>query len=221
MNYYSEQDIRNMVAGVLAETGLCGKQKTSCGREVPVEISARHVHLTEEAVAVLFGAGYRLTHKRDLSQPGEFLSGERVKIVTRKGTLDNVAVLGPVRKAVQVELSRTDARSLGINAPVRLSGDLTGAADVLLIGPAGMLEAKGTAIVAKAHVHMTPKDALDYGVQNGQTVSVRLETERPMTLDGVEVRVKDNFRLAVHIDFDEANAAALGGEALGYLINGR
>ena len=205
MNYYSEKDIRDIVAGVLAQSGV---GSAPVGMEVPVEISARHVHLTTQAMETLFGHGYQLTHKRDLSQPGEFLSGERVKVVTRKGEIDNVAVLGPVRQAVQVELSMTDARSLGIKAPVRLSGDLSDAADVILIGPAGMVEAKGSAIVAKAHVHMTPADAKAYQVSNGQTVSVRLETERPVTLEGVEVRVKDNFRLAVHIDFDEANAAA-------------
>jgi len=220
MNYYSEKDIRDIVAGVLAQSGV-GGGAPACGKEVPVEISARHVHLTTEAMETLFGSGYQLTHKRDLSQPGEFLSGERVKIVTRKGEIDNVAVLGPVRKAVQVELSMTDARSLGIKAPVRLSGDLSGGADVILMGPAGMVEAKGAAIVAKAHVHMTPADAKTYQVSDGQTVSVRLETERPVTLDGVEVRVKDNFRLAVHIDFDEANAAAVSGETKGFLIKGR
>ena len=218
MNYYSEKDIRDIVAGVLVQSGV---GSAPVGREVPVEISARHVHLTTQALEVLFGSGYQLTHKRDLSQPGEFLSGERVKVVTRKGEIDNVAVLGPVRQAVQVELSMTDAKSLGIKAPVRLSGDLSGAADVILIGPAGMVEAKGSAIVAKAHVHMTPADAKAYQVSNGQTVSVRLETERSVTLENVEVRVKDNFRLAVHIDFDEANAAAVGGETKGYLVKGR
>ena len=218
MNYYSEKDIRDIVAGVLAQSGV---GSAPVGMEVPVEISARHVHLTREALETLFGKGAELTKKRDLSQPGEFLAGERVKIVTRKGVIDNVAVLGPVRKAVQVELSMTDARSLGIQAPVRLSGDLRDAADVLLLGPAGMVEAKGSAIVAKAHVHMTPADARAYGVADGETVAVRLDTARPVTVEGVEVRVKDNFRLAVHIDFDEANAAAVSGETTGYLIKGR
>ena len=220
MNYYSEKDIRDIVAGVLAQSGV-GAAAAPEGKQVPVEISARHVHLTTQALETLFGPGYQLTHKRDLSQPGEFLSGERVKIVTRKGEIDNVAVLGPVRKAVQVELSMTDARSLGLKAPVRLSGDLSGAADVILVGPAGMVDAKGSAIVAKAHVHMTPADAKTYQVSNGDTVRIRLDTQRPMTLEGVEVRVRDNFRLAVHIDFDEANAAAVGGETKGYLLKGR
>ena len=169
----------------------------------------------------LYGTGCRLTRKRDLSQPGEFLSGERVKIVTARGVIDNVAVLGPVRQRVQVELSLTDARTLGIQIPVNLSGDLTGAGDVLLVGPAGILEAKGSAIAAKAHIHMTPADAGRYGVRNGQSVSVRLQTSRPVTLEDVVVRVKDTFRLAVHIDFDEANAAAAGGEITGILAESR
>jgi len=219
MNCYSEKDIRDIVANVLAQSAPPAKD--SAGQQVPVEVSARHVHLTPEAVENLFGKGYQLTKKRDLSQPGEFLTGERVKVVTRKGTIDNVAVLGPVRKAVQVELSMTDARSLGIKAPVRLSGDLRGAADVLLLGPAGMVDAKGSAIVAMAHVHMTPADARAYGVKDGETVAVRLETVRPVTVEGVQVRVKDNFSLAVHIDFDEANAAVADGDTRGYLIKGR
>lgn len=220
MNYYSEQDIRDIVASVLAQSGAA-KGTAGCADLLPVEISARHVHLTEDAVEKLYGTGCRLTRKRELSQPGEFLSGERVKIVTAKGVIGNVAVLGPVRQRVQVELSLTDARALGIQIPVNLSGDLTGAGDVLLVGPAGILEAKGSAIAAKAHIHMTPADAGRYGVHSGQSVRVRLQTPRPVTLEDVVVRVKDSFRLAVHIDFDEANAAAAGGETTGILAESR
>lgn len=216
MNYFSEKDIRDIVADMVRGTSAPDK-----GQQVPVEISARHVHLTEDAIGVLFGAGYQLSPKRDLSQPGQFLSNERVKLVTRKGEIDNVAVLGPARKQVQVELSMTDTRSLGIKAPLRLSGDLSGAGDVLIIGPAGMLEAKGSVIIAKAHVHMTPQDAKNYGVADGQIVSVRLQTDRPTTLDNVEVRVSNASKLAVHIDFDEANAAAVDGSTQGILIKGR
>ena len=219
MNYFSEKDIRDIVAGVISGAGAGASVST--GQTVPVEISARHVHLTEDAVSVLFGAGYQLSQKRDLSQPGQFLAQERVKLVTRKGEIDNVAVLGPARKQVQVELSLTDARSLGIGAPVRLSGDLSGAGDVLILGPAGTYEAKGSVIVAKAHVHMTPDDAKNYGVSDGQTVRVRLDTARPATLDNVEVRVSRASRLAVHIDFDEANAAAVDANTQGILIKGR
>ena len=219
MNYYSEKDIRDIVASIVAQTAV--SPAADSAQTVPVEISARHVHLTREAVDKLFGAGYKLTPKRDLSQPGQFLSEERVKIVTRKGELDNIAVLGPERQAVQVELSMTDARALGLKAPIRLSGDLTGAADVIIIGPMGMIEAKGSAIVARAHLHMTPQDAQRYGVNNGEKVSIRMDTERPMTINDVEVRVSSTSKLAVHIDFDEANAAALSGDGQGWLIKGR
>jgi len=184
---------------------------------VPVEVSARHVHLTQEAVEKLFGKGHKLTKKRDLSQPGEFLAEERVKIVTNKGEFANVAVLGPARPAVQVELSMTDCKTLGIKAPVNLSGDLTGAADVALFSAGGMVEARQSAIVAKAHIHMTPKDAQAYGVKDGQKLSVRLDTPRPVTINDVVIRVKENFALAMHIDFDEANAAAVSGNVQGCL----
>lgn len=217
MNYFSEQDIRDLVVKVLAQQG-CGP--AALGPPVPVEISARHVHLTQEAAEGLFGAGFQLTRKRELSQPGEFLSGERVKVVTAKGEIANVAVLGPVRKQVQVELSLTDARALGVSVPVNLSGDLRGGGDVLLVGPAGCLEAKGAAIAARAHVHMTPADARAYHVADGQVVRVRLETRRGVTLDHVVVRVRENFRLAVHVDFDEANAASVTGDTTGILLKG-
>jgi propanediol utilization protein len=221
MNYYSEQDIRDIVAGVLAQSGVGKTAAVPEGKAVPVEVSARHVHLTTEALETLFGKGYQLTRKRDLSQPGEFLAGERVKLVTRKGEMDNVAILGPVRKQVQVELSLTDARSLGLNVPVNLSGDLTGAADVVIVGPQGVVDARGAAIAARAHVHMTPKDAREYQVQDGQEVSIRLNTGRPITLDGVMVRVREDFQLAVHVDYDEANAASVSGEITGFLLKGR
>lgn len=177
--------------------------------DIPVEASARHVHLTGEAVQALFGAGARLTPKRPLSQPGQFLSEERVRIVTPKGELAHVAVLGPERSAVQVELSATDARALGLQAPVRLSGDLRDAADVYLIGPNGMLAAPGSAIIAQPHIHITPPDAARIQVQDGQIVSVSLKGARPLTLDGVAVRVSSQAGLAMHIDWDEANACLL------------
>ena len=217
MNYFSEKDIRDIVSNVLAQSGL----SAAGGMDVPVEISAKHVHLTAEAVETLFGKGHSLTPKRDLSQPGQFLSEERVKLVTTRGEIANVAVLGPVRSAVQVELSITDARGLGVDAPIRLSGDLKGAGDVVIVGPCGVVTARASAIVAKAHVHMTPEDARHYGVQDGEAVDIRLETERPVTLNDVLVRVSPTAALAVHIDFDEANAARLSGAAAGKLMKRR
>ena len=174
---------------------------------IPIEASARHVHLTRQAADKLFGAA--LEKQRALSQPGEFLAGQRIKVVTPAGEIANVAVLGPARSAVQVEISMTDACALGIDAPIRLSGDLRGAADVVLIGPAGALEAPGSAIVAQAHVHMTPVDARRYNVSDGQPLCVRVCSARPVSFENVAARVSERFALAMHIDFDEANACGL------------
>ena len=188
--------------------------------EVPVEISARHVHLTRAAMDALFGSGAELTPRRELSQPGQFLAQERVKLVTERGEIASVAVLGPLRGAVQAEISATDARQLGLRAPVRLSGDLRGAADVLLVGPKGHWDARGAAIIARAHIHMTPADAARYGVTDGQAAALRLGGEREIVLENVPVRVGEQFALAAHVDFDEANAAHLAGSTVGYLIGG-
>ena len=224
---YREQDIRAMVESVLQSLGAHQQANGSarpaaaascgpcCADPFPVEVSARHVHLTREAVDILFGAGHQLGKKKMLSQPGEFLSEERVKLVTPKGQIDNVAVLGPERKAVQVELSATDAKSLGLKAPVNLSGDLTGAAGVVIIGPAGILKADGSVIIAKAHLHLTPADAQHYGLQDGQIISVCIDSPRPITLNGVVARVRSDMALAMHIDFDEANAGMVGPGATG------
>ena len=221
---YREQDIKAMVESVLQSLGAQASKPAapaSCGPcccdPFPVEVSARHVHLTREAVDILFGAGHQLGKKKMLSQPGEFLSEERVKLVTPKGQIDNVAVLGPERKAVQVELSATDAKSLGLKAPVNLSGDLTGAADVVIIGPNGILKADGSVIIAKAHLHLTPADAEHYGLHDGQIISVRIDSPRPITLNGVMARVRSDMALAMHIDFDEANAGMVGSGATGTL----
>ena len=217
MNYYSENDIKQIVAEVLSSSGFAGCRAK--GMEIPVEISARHVHLSRADVQTLFGAGYTLTRKRDLSQPGQYLCEERVKLVTGSGQIDKVAVLGPERKETQVELSLTDARTLGLKAPIRLSGDLRDAADVIIVGPKGVVTAKGSVIVAKAHVHMTPADAQRYGVEHGQSVSIQMGTERSITLNDVQIRVSKDFQLAVHIDYDEANAAQLsGGQIVGRLL---
>lgn len=213
MNQGIEKEIQEIVAKVIA-----GVEQQICQDEIPVEISARHVHLTQEAVEILFGKGYELTKVRDLSQPGEFLSKERVKIVTQKGEISSVAVLGPVRPQVQVEISKTDSRTLGVDVPLCLSGDLEGGADMLLLGPVGILEAKECTIVAQAHVHMTPEDSAHYGVNDGEVVSVQLKTQRPLTLNGVIVRVKPASKLAVHIDFDEANAAFVDASTKGVIV---
>ncbi len=207
----TENQIREIVARVVSSLD-------NSEASIPVEASARHVHLTKEAVETLFGKGATLTKKRDLSQPGEFLSEQRIKLVTSKGEITNVAVLGPERKAVQVELSMTDCRSLGIKAPVNLSGDLNGAGDVYLVSECGCYNATKSVIVAKNHIHMTPADAEKYGVSDSQSVKVRVHTSRPVTFEDVIIRVNPNFALAMHIDFDEANACCLDKDSKGKIF---
>lgn len=227
MNYFSEKDIKDIVSSVLAQSGL-GKAGTCCaaddgeGQEIPIEISARHVHLDRESLDILFGKDYKLTKKRDLSQTGQYLSEERVKLVTPRGQIASVGILGPLRSKNQVELSFSDARILGVKAPIRLSGDLEGAADVLIVGPKGVVTAKGSVIIAKAHVHMTAEDAANYGVVDGEHVSISMGADRKVTLNDVIVRIREDYVLAVHIDYDEANAANVsGGHIVGRLIKNR
>ena len=223
MEEYSREYIKELVVSAL-ERCLCTPKRPPAAEagpeDVPVEISARHVHLTQEAVEALFGVGYTLTHKRELSQPGQFLSGEQVRIVTAKGTMDKVSVLGPVRSAVQVELSLTDGRALGLKLPVNISGDLTGAADVVLVGPCGIWQAGGSAIAARAHIHMTPGDAQHFGVTDGEVLHLKIDGKRPICLENIVARVTDTSRLAVHIDTDEANAGAVSPGCLGKLVKG-
>ena len=183
-----------------------------------VETSARHIHLTKEAVEVLYGKGAELTVKKMLSQPGQFACGnEKITLVGPKGTLA-VSVLGPVRNANQVELSFTDARTLGLsNVPVRESGDLANTPGIKLVGPAGELESSEGVIIAKRHIHMTKADAAEFGVEDKQIVKVKLSTARPLIFDDVVVRVSDSYALAMHIDTDECNAAAAFGTVFGTL----
>lgn len=208
----NREQIEETIVRVLSEFGGEGRGK-ELELTFPVEVSARHVHLTDEAVRVLFGEGAELTAKRPLSQPGQFLSGQRVALVTSKGRIDNVAVLGPTRPETQVELSVTDSRKLGINAPLRISGDLRDAGDVYIFGPKGMLHAKGSVIVAKAHIHITPAEADPIGIKDGEQVTVTIDGERSVTFENVICRVSDKAALAMHIDSDEANACCLSGNA--------
>ena len=184
-----------------------------------IETSARHVHVTQETLEKLFGAGFQLSVRKELSQPGQFASGEKVEVVGPKGSL-KCSILGPCRKLNQVELSFTDARTLGVVAPVRESGDVAGSAAVKLVGPAGEVELSEGAIVAKRHVHMTPEDAKNFGVENGQIVKVQVlnETGRKLVFDDVVIRVSSTYALAMHIDTDEANAGALFGDIRGTIV---
>ena len=184
-----------------------------------VETSARHVHLSQADIETLFGKGYTLTHKKDLSQPGQYACEERVTLVGPKKPIANVIILGPARPATQVELSFTDARTLGVSAPVRESGDVAGSAGYKLVGPAGEVEIAEGVIVAKRHIHMTPADAEKLGVADKEIVSVKLDSDGRSTVFGdVVVRVNANFALAMHIDTDEANAAAAFGEFYGEIV---
>ncbi len=176
--------------------------------KILVETSARHVHVTQETLEILFGKGHELTVKKYLSQPGQFASEEKVDVVGPKNTISRVSILGPVRKANQVEVSLSDARTLGVQAPVRESGDIAGSAAVKLVGPCGEVELTEGCIAAKRHIHLTPEDAKEYGLENGQIVSVVLnDTARPLIFGDVVVRVSEKFSAAMHIDTDESNAA--------------
>lgn len=185
---------------------------------VEVEVSARHVHLSQEHLEVLFGKGAKLTPKRPLSQPGQFLSEERVTIVGPKKKMERTAVLGPVRPATQIELSKSDCVALGVNAPVRMSGDVKGSGSITIVGPCGSLEVSEGAIVAKEHVHLTPDVAEVMGVKDGQHVDVEVFTERPVVFKDVVIRVSRTSSCRMHIDFDEANAALVSGFTLGKII---
>ena len=184
-----------------------------------VETSARHVHLTAEAFATLFGEGKELTVKKMLSQPGQFASEERVTLVGPKKALPNVSILGPFRKANQVELSATDARSIGIVAPIRESGDVAGSGACKIVGPEGEIEISEGVIVAKRHIHLTPADAEEMGVKDKDVVWVRLDTDgRKAILGDVVCRVSDSYALAMHIDTDESNAVSAPRELYGEIV---
>lgn len=184
-----------------------------------VETSARHIHVSKEHLAVLFGADAALTHKKDLSQPGQFACEERVTIVGPKGEMKGVSILGPERPETQVELSLTDARKLGLAAPIRESGDTKGSAGCKIVGPKGEIEIDQGVIVAKRHIHMTPADAAQLNVADKEVIWVKLNTpERSLILGDVVVRVSEKFALAMHIDTDESNAAGCGREVYGEIV---
>ncbi len=184
-------------------------EKNTKGFLVPVGVSNRHVHLTQEHVETLFGKGYQLTKKKDL-MGGQYAANEQVTIVGLKlRAIENVRILGPCRKKSQVEISATDARSLGIKAPVRESGNVAGSAPIALVGPKGVLYLEEGCIVAQRHIHMTPADAAASGCKDGDIVSVMAENERGTVFNHVKIRVDESFSLEMHIDTDEANASRI------------
>ena len=185
------------------------KENTSNGYMVPIGVSARHIHLTQEHVEILFGEGYQLTKKKEL-MGGQFASNEVVTIVGLKlRAIENVRVLGPVRSKSQVEISATDAIKLGVKAPIRPSGDIKDSAPIAVVGPKGVVYLKEGCIIAKRHIHMAPKDAEAAGVKDGDVVSVKADNERGTIFNHVQIRVDDSFTLEMHIDTDEANAAKI------------
>ena len=188
-------------------------------KTVLIETSARHVHVTKETLETLFGKGYQLTKKKDLSQPGQFACEERVQVIGSKGSFPAVSILGPERPADQVEISASDARTLGVTAPVRESGDIAGSAPCKLVGPKGEVELSEGVIVAKRHIHMTPEDAARYGLKDKQVVSVKIQSaERSLIFGDTVVRVSPNYALAMHIDTDESNAVMAPAGTLGVIL---
>jgi len=217
----SEQTIKTLLTEVVRKVVA----EQSCGHAtpgamhagpIPVEISARHAHLSRNDAITLFGEALR--PERPLSQPGQFLSTDRVRLIGPKGVMDKVAVLGPSRETSQVEISKTDARILGITPPVRQSGDIHDTPGIILTSPTGIVGLEQGVIVASRHIHMNVEDANRFGLHDKDMVDVRLETERPMVLENVLVRVSDNFKLAMHIDADEGNSAGWKKGAVGYII---
>jgi len=188
-------------------------------KKVLVEISARHVHVTQADLETLFGAGAVLHPKKNLSQPGQYASEEKVDLVGPKSVIKNVSILGPCRNASQAEVSLTDARTLGVTALVRESGSIEGSNGITLVGPAGSVVLSKGLIAAKRHIHLTPEVAAQFGVKNSQVVSVKVgANERTTTFGDVVIRISEKFAPAMHIDTDEANAAGLSGESWGDVV---
>jgi putative phosphotransacetylase len=188
-------------------------------KEVLVETSARHIHLSEEAVEILFGKGYQLTNKKELSQPGQFACAEKLIVKGPKSTI-TATILGPTRPASQVELSLTDARAIGVSAPIRESGDIKGSSGCILVNPntGAELELTEGVIAAKRHIHLTPAAAAEMGVADKEIVSVKINSERTTIFGDVVVRVSEKFAPAMHIDTDEANASCAFGTVYGEIV---
>ena len=183
-----------------------------------IEVSARHAHLTQQDLEILFGEGYQLKAEKDLSQPEQFASADVITLVGPKGSIEKVRVLGPCRINSQIEISITDSYTLGVKTPVRLSGKIIGSGAIKLVGSAGELELKEGLIVAKRHIHASLEQAQEFGLTDNQTVKVSIPGPRATTFDEVEVRVHEDFELSMHIDTDEANAAGVTSELEGEII---
>lgn len=208
----NEQAIQSIVEEVVSRL-----VRTAPEESVPVAVSARHCHLSQSDLEALFGAGYVLTKKADLSQPGQFAANETITIVGPRGSIENVRILGPARNITQVEVSKTDSFKLGLKPPLRESGSIEGSAPVTIVGPKGSLYKKEGLIIAQAHIHMTPDDARGFGVENGEYVRIKVEGERPVSFEKVLIRISPRYKLEMHIDTDEANAGFISGGVFGRL----
>lgn len=185
---------------------------------IEIEASGRHVHLSKQDLETLFGKNYVLTKVKELSQPGQYACKERVDIIGPKGTIKNVVVLGPVRSETQVEVSLTDARILGVNAPIKLSGDIENTPSIKIATPTAIVEKDKGIIVAKRHIHVEEKDKEKFNVSDGEIVKVKVFSDRPLIFDDVVVRISPNFKTYMHIDYDEANTCAFKNGTFGMII---
>ena len=211
-----EQLVQTITKLVIEQLKTSGAE-AECAERIPIGISARHVHLTQEHVEELFGKGYQLTKKKEL-MGGQFASNELVTLVgTKLRAIENVRILGPCRKASQVEISKTDGIRLGVKAPIRESGKIEGSAPIAIVGPKGVIYLEEGCIVAKRHIHMSTEDAKRFGVTNGQSVKVRFDNDRGGIMEDVIIRVDPTFTLEMHIDTDEANGLGIGKD-MGILI---
>lgn len=197
-----KKEIAKLVMQELKTSGLLINEYN----KVPVSVSARHLHLCREDLEALFGKGYELTVEKEISQPGQYAAKEKVTLITDKGKIENIRVLGPLRNKTQIELTKSEARTLGLNLEVRNSGDLSNTSGVTIKGPKGSIELREGVIIADRHIHMTPEDAENYDVKNGQKVSVVVNGKKGGVLSNVTIRVNPRYKLDFHIDTDDANA---------------
>lgn len=216
----NQQLIEKIVGEILEKLNLAETEQMQGipANAFPIAVSARHIHLSQEHVEVLFGKGYELTKKADLSQPGQFAANETVVIAGPRGSIERVRVLGPARALTQAEVSWTDAMKLGVKPPLRESGDIEGSGAFTIIGPKASLNLEQGLIIAQAHIHMEPKDAARLNVSNNEFVTVEVDGKRPIAFKKVKIRVSDRYRLEMHIDTDEANAGLIGAGAIGRII---
>jgi putative phosphotransacetylase len=209
-----EKDLMNLIKEITIQT----LAKTQKKNEIPIAVSNRHIHLSKEHVERLFGRNYQLNKLKDLSQPGQFASKETVTLIGPKGRIEKVRVLGPARGDTQIEISLFDGFTLGTTPPIRDSGDIEGTPSIVIQGPRGQLKIEKGLICAARHIHMHSDDAIQFNVSNGQRVQVKVAGPRGVTFDNVLVRVSPKYKLEMHIDLDEANAAQIKNGHLGTII---